>query len=572
MSEIAFVLLSITYYIISVGILILLLVMIFRRRKRAFSNEINNLERDKNLIISASIISELGKVEALLNNEQMQQAFEEWQNRFKDIKDKDVPKITDQMIEIEGLFYSKKYKELREKIAKVELNIFHVRTKANFLLEEIKEITLSKERNRDIITKLKTTYRGLLTKYNNNQNDYVEIKGALELQFENVDKLFSAFEMAVENNAYSEISKIVKGIDDIVGNLEIIIEEAPSIILMGKNLIPTKIKDIKNIYKSMVKENYNLEYLNLDYNITESEKKIADIFSRLNVLNVEDSIFELKTIVDYFDGVYNDFDNERIAKKFYEEGMRAVLVKVVKLQKINKELYKRIADIRVSYDLSSEEIADVESIKTDLAEIKDDYDKLTEVHRSKVASFSKLSKELEFLKVKLGAVEDKLEIALKTFGSLREDESRAREQLDEIKELLKQTKLKITTFKLPVIPRKYYTELSEATAAIKEINNELDKKPISIRVLNTRVDTARDLVLKLYATTKETIKTAWMAEMAIVYGNRYRPVNKDIDLGLIKAETAFYKGNYKNSLENAIGAINIIEPGIHKRLIEFYES
>jgi len=76
-SEIAFVLLSITYYIISVGILILLLVMIFRRRKRAFSNEINNLESDKNLIISASIISELGKVEALLNNEQMQQAFEE---------------------------------------------------------------------------------------------------------------------------------------------------------------------------------------------------------------------------------------------------------------------------------------------------------------------------------------------------------------------------------------------------------------------------------------------------------------------------------------------------------------
>ena len=33
----------------------------------------------------------------------------------------------------------------------------------------------------------------------------------------------------------------------------------------------------------------------------------------------------------------------------------------------------------------------------------------------------------------------------------------------------------------------------------------------------------------------------------------------------------FYKGNFKVSLENAINAINIVEPGIHKRLIEEYK-
>ena len=59
-------------------------------------------------------------------------------------------------------------------------------------------------------------------------------------------------------------------------------------------------------------------------------------------------------------------------------------------------------------------------------------------------------------------------------------------------------------------------------------------------------------------------------EMAIVYGNRYR-INKEVDLGLTKAEMAFYKGNFKNALEQAIVAINIIEPGIHKRLIGEYQ-
>ena len=49
-------------------------------------------------------------------------------------------------------------------------------------------------------------------------------------------------------------------------------------------------------------------------------------------------------------------------------------------------------------------------------------------------------------------------------------------------------------------------------------------------------------------------------------------VNKDVDFGLSKAENAFFKGNYKNSLEQAISAINIVEPGIHRKLLAEYEN
>ena len=70
------------------------------------------------------------------------------------------------------------------------------------------------------------------------------VENPLELQFENVDKLFSAFELAMDQNAYTEVGKIVKAVDDTIGNLKVVIEEAPSIILMGQNLIPKKIEDI----------------------------------------------------------------------------------------------------------------------------------------------------------------------------------------------------------------------------------------------------------------------------------------------------------------------------------------
>lgn len=568
MSQTAYILAGVTYYIISIVIIVIVLNLINRKEKKKYQEEIVSLERDKNLIISSSILSELNKVEALVNNEKMEETYEDWQRRFKEIKDKEVPKITDALIEIEDCFNERDYKTLSDKIAKAELEIFYVKTKANFLLDEIKEITLSEERNRETITKLKTKYREIITKYNKNKNDYKEVCAPLELQFENVDKLFAAFEVAMEANSYEEVGKIVKGIDDLIGNLGVVIEEAPTIILMGKNLIPNKMKDVKAISDRMINEGYNLDYLNLDYNIEESDKKIQNVFAKLNVLNVEDSIFELKTILGYFDNIYNDFDKEKQARKIFNEYIRKILVKANKLEKINNGLYRKLDIIKYSYDLTDDDVKIIEIIKQELIAIKKDYNEIVDAHRNKSFAYTRLGKEMERLNVRLSKTEEKLDGALKSLGSMEEDEQRAHEQLEEIKDILKKAKTRIGSYKLPVIPNNYYVQLSEANVAIKEMVKEMNKKPVSIKTLNIRVDTARDLVLKLYNTSNEIVKTAAMAEVAIVYGNRYRPVNKNLDMEITRAEDLFFKGEFKKALENTIRAINVIEPGIHEKLLE----
>ena len=572
MTRTTFIFIGILYYIFTIVLILVVLNLINKKERNKYKDEIAGLERDKNLIVGASILSELNKVGALINNDVMQKKYDDWQARLKEIKEVEIPKITDGLIEIENAFEDKDYKSLKPKIAALELEIAYVKTKSNFLLDEIKEITLSEEKNRETITKLKSEYRAILTKYHNHKEDYSEIETPIELQFENVDKLFSAFEVAMEKNEYTEVGKIVKAIDDTIGNLKVVVEEAPSIIIMGKRLIPDKIEDIKKITTKMEKEGYNLDYLNIDYNITESEKKISDVFGRLNVLNLEDSVFELKTILDYFDSLYHNFDKEKLSKRVFEDYQRSILIKTTKLEKISNDLNRKIDDLKYSYDLSDEEVSVLDVIHEEIVEIKDDYNRIIDMHRRHVFAFSRLSKEMEILNSKMLKTEEKLEQTLRSLGSLKEDERRAREQLDEIKHILNQAKNNIRSYKLPVTPKNFYVELSEAAEAINDMIQELDKRPISIKTLNTRVDTARDLTLKVYNTTKEAVKTAKMAEAAIVYGNRYRAMYKDVELGLIKAENAFYKGNFKVSLENAINAINIVEPGIHKKLLEEYQT
>ena len=127
-------------------------------------------------------------------------------------------------------------------------------------------------------------------------------------------------------------------------------------------------------------------------------------------------------------------------------------------------------------------------------------------------------------------------------------------------------------YKLPVIPDYYYVELNEANTAIREIVKELDKKPITIEVLNTRVDTARDLVLKLYTKTKDLMKNAMFAEKAIVYGNRYRSSYSELNSHLTISEKLFYKGEYKKSFELTVNVLNKIEPGIYNKILSLYSS
>lgn len=559
-------------FIFCIILLYILTIIIKNKKKKEILSNIDRLTTEKNLIISSSLISELGKANKLINNKKIASEVEEWKKRFDEIEKTDMPKLTDKLIEVENYMLEKNYAEAHRSLNKAEKSIFHVKAKSIKLLNEIKELTESEERNREAITKLKSVYREVVFKYNKNKNDYMDVSSRIELQFENIDKLFSAFEVAVQNSEYEELGKIVKALDDMIHNISIVIEEAPTIVMMATMILPKKMKDIKSVSNKMIREGYNLEYLNIDYNIEETNKKIAEIMDKLYVLNLQDSIFDLKTLLDYYETLYSDFDAEKRGKKEYERGLININERISKVSSIIRNLYSEIDNIKDTYDLSDDEIKVIDEINKELIAVKDSFKLVKDRTLIKVMPYSKLSSEIEMVAVSLSKVEDKLETTLKNLGSLKEDEARARDQLSEIKTIINNSKYKIKDYNLPVIPDKFYIELKEAHDAIKEIVKEIDKKPISIKTLNLRVDTARDLSLKLYQTADSMVNTAAMAEMAIVYGNRYRSSNTEVEMGLISASKAFYKGDYKNSLEIVLNTLNIVEPGIHKKLLSKMEK
>ena len=202
--------------VVIISFLFILITLIFTKRKQTkkYKNVINELDVEKNKLIGVSILSEFSKVKELVKTDNLKHKLDDWDNIFKNIKDSEVPKLNDLILETEFLVDKKEYKQAIKKIAYIEMQIMELRKKSEKLVEEIKLITTSEERNRSLITKLKINYREIESKFSRTKKDYGEIAEFIEKEFKNIEKEFQDFEDAMDVNDYVLVERIVTSLEE----------------------------------------------------------------------------------------------------------------------------------------------------------------------------------------------------------------------------------------------------------------------------------------------------------------------------------------------------------------------
>ena len=560
------VLMIFTTFVITIVFGIITFIVTRKKTNKRYRKRANLLDVEKNQLLNVKILSEISKVRELVKTDNLKHKLEGWDKSFNYIKDDRLPKITDDISQVDFMIDRHEYENAIRKMTNIELEIERLKRKSDKLIEEIQIITNSEERNRSLITKLKISYRELQSKFTRTRKDFGEVADSIDKLFKRTEKNFQLFEKAMDKNDYVEVEKIVVVIEDEINNLKTILEDVPSIVLMASVLIPGKIEETKVMYARMIRDGYPLDYLNVEYNLEEISKKTATIMENVKNLDIDikDADVELNTIVEYFNSLFGDFDKEKESKDSFREGCKKFRHKIEKVNKVVYDIYIQIDDIKVTYDLTDEEINRFSTLNKNLERINEDFKTLLEHGKTKTFAYSKLNDELYGLSVKLSRLQDDLDFQLRSITSMKDDEYRAKEQLETIQDLLKKAKNKLKDYKLPVIPSSYYVELNEAQDAIREIVKELDKKPIVIKILNIRVDTARDLVFKIYNKTNDMIKSSQMSENMIIYANRFRSTYPKIEQELDKAITLFYKGQYEHSLKISTDAVKMIENNNYK--------
>ena len=91
-------------------------------------------------------------------------------------------------------------------------------------------------------------------------------------------------------------------------------------------------------------------------------------------------------------------------------------------------------------------------------------------------------------------------------------------------------------------------------------------------MIQIHLDFFNKYFLKLYNTTNDMIKNANLAELAIMYANRYRSKYDDIEQALHDAEKLFFKGNYKASYDLVVSSTSSVDENINRKLLKLYEN
>ncbi len=541
-----FSLVSIFISLAILGVFIVFLVLSKKRKEKKLKQKIiEELDYNKNILDTYPIENELVKVETLIKNEKLEEQYKTWQERFQKIKDENVVNLNEIVLKLDSQNVEN-FDELKED-AKREL--YKAKFLLSALLEEIEDVNMSEEKYRTLIIKLKTKYRELKDYYDEHKEEYGELENVVEMQFENIEKRFQIFEEFMETNDYSEVIHIVKSIDLMLEHMQEVVKKLPDLVIVAHKIIPLKIEELTDIYEKMILDNYNLKELNVAVNLENALKSTNELVEKVKGLNFKDVEIEFEAIVDYLDDLFKVFETEQLSRKEYSKLKNLFENKLLKTNKIVSSVYKELDSIKSMYNLKAEELDSLNVIKTRLMEVNDRYKKIVTELKNQDTNFLNAHKELLDTNTLLIEISDDLDKLLKSLGNMYEDEQRAREQLNEIEKLLRDSKCILNKYKFPSVNKELYVEIKEANEAVFEVIKELKEKPIKINTLNTRVDTARDLALKVYTHVSDMLKKMQVIEELIVFANKYRSDSEIISDNLNKASNFFFQGNYNKSLE-----------------------
>ena len=437
-------------------LLIIVLLVLQNKRRKKFKHTIEELDYEKNKLIGVPILSELSKVRDLVKTDDLKQKLNEWDETFKDIKEGKIDTLTDLITEADFMIDRKDYQNALKKIAYIEILLESLKKKTESLLEEVKVITKSEERNRSIITKLKAIYRECESKYERTKKDYGPLGDSIESFLENIDSGFKKFESYMDKNDYVSVEKLVLSLEKDINTLKDFLDKAPDLVLIATLMIPNKIEETKTLYFRMQRDGFPLDYLNIEYNIKEIQNKVSTILEQMKTFNLENADIELKTMLEYFNTIFNSFDKERESKDIFRENIKKLKKKLEGVNKVVYDIYLQMDDIKSTYDLSDAEISKFNVISKNLEKINEDYKVLFEHGKGRTFAYYKLVEELDGLGNRLTRLQDDLDYRLKSITSMKDDESRAKEQLNMIQNLLIQSKNKLKEYKIPVIPNSYY--------------------------------------------------------------------------------------------------------------------
>ena len=558
-----------TVIIVCICILLVIFAMIVYRmfKLKKYRKEIIELENQMNAVKSLPIQYRLGRVKGIGKN--MPEVLEKYNlyiKEFDDLNSFQTNDIVPLINEIDEQLYYRKLAGVKSKLYKLKETISNYETKSQDLLKRIEVITEVENEQRLEIIKIKEKYRAASDNFANVRFKIEDFVPSIPEIFNEIDERFVVLEEMMNNQRFDEAKtyagKIEKDVDILAANLR----DLPTYISIVRKYIPKRLEEIYAIIEEMKEKDFSIEKLSAASRYNQIGNVLEQTIQNIKDLKLENVGASIEKMTEDLNDLTSDLEKEQTAFHQYEEARNNCYRHIGRLDDGLKKTVSSLSELQENYLLADYKIT-IAGEYNKFKPIVDDLARLAEVIESKNFSYSALIDEFNDLIKRCQPFDDALIKYNELESSLRLEEKRALDELDNINIVLLEIKSEIKNKHLPMISESYKDYIDDSYQKADEIMKFIRHRPIDLKRLSEQVDAARDVIYKLYDNVHNLIVTAEMVEEAIIYGNRYRSSFLEVNTELTKAELLFRNGEYTKALSTAVDIIEKIDPGSYEMLI-----
>ena len=548
-------------------VFVILFLVIKRINIHQLKQKMQAIEKRYNNVKSIPLPFKLNKAVALARvNPEILANVNDFKNSFEDIQE-NFKSITHVLAETEDAIVIGKAKhaklnliDLAQMLNQIEKQVDQLNSKLDSILEE-------ENQQRGQITELKEIFRHTKADLVARSVQLAHSYPTLETRLNDIEKAFTSFE---EWMYASEFAKAKEKMEEIQINLDELrnwLEVLPDLITLANGIIPKQMDEIADYTKRLMGQQVYTKHLEVEKNlelISETTQQDRISLSRCLVKEVEEHLRENQKRLSQ---LLTSLQKEELAHDECAKTLEQVGSGINEIRELHHNLTEHLK--KDAGRFGWEDLTELLNDKAKALKLLETNHKqyLKVVEDNSLPSTTLLMNLKESMQL-IHNTRNDLNHSSERLSSARNDEERAKKQLLKLHLIMNEIQVKIRKFRLPVISETYEGDLRKSYQYVNSIAKLLDEPTIDIQLLNATVNDAIDHIYKLYNNVNNLVGTVEMIENTIVYGNKYRSLDSDLDTQLTRAELLYRNGDYTQGIKVAIAAIEAVQPKHFEGLIQ----
>ncbi|WP_186578366.1 septation ring formation regulator EzrA [Aquibacillus kalidii] len=556
------------YAIGGILVIIALLILGLILRKRVY-DEVDRLESWKMDIMNRNVTTELARVKSLNLSGETQEKFEGWKERWDLILTRELPDMEEYLLDAEEAADRFRMRLSKKNLRAVEENLQNIEKNIVQMFDELESLLDSEQRSRKEVEETLPIIKSLRKQLLQNRHQYGKAEIRFEVEVDELEQELNHYYELAESGNYFEAQQLVDSLKNKLQELEAEIIEFPVIFKKCKQEIPEQIKDLLMGINNMKADGYRVDHFGFEKELTKFQEILMDSIVQLEKGGTSDITELIQPIEERLAEMYQLLEKEAMAKSYVEKQVPSYRNLMEEVTKDFNDTKQEITKLQETYYLEKTDIELHLSLEKWITQLQKQYEQLEiEIEEQKV-NHIEIREKMENGYKELVELQESHNDFKEQIRALRKDELEAKETVLEMRKQLYDVNRKLQKSNIPGVPSFIWELLESASVKCDEVVQKLDKQPLDMGEIQFALSEAKKVVQNMMEQTELILDQARLVETVIQYANRYRSKHAILAAKLYEAESMFRNYQYEEALEEAVKALEEIEPGALKRLEEY---